>query len=134
MKIKKIYRMKYIKTFESENEDTNYGYKSMDHEGNIIIDLNKFNKYNSSYNINHKIYMLEKMLVGKIVGFRGRQGDNIFKDKKNDKKVIKKILYSLPSTRPTYIFYSDDNTKYTIDNGYPITIYTMETDTLKYNL
>lgn len=116
--------MKYIKKFESE--DTNYGYKSMDYEGNIIIDLKKFNNYNRLLYITEKKDILKEMIVDKVIGFRGRHSDNFF----NDKKIIKNILYSYPS----YIFYADDNTKYTIDNEYPITIYTLESDALKYNL
>ena len=124
--------MKYLKTFESD-EDTNYGYKSMNSYGDIIIDLIKFNNYYRLLYDQDKINMLKKMLVGKIVGFRGRHGMNFF----NDKKVIKDIdLVGGYAGHPsfTYQFQSDDNKKYTIDNDYPITIYITETEANKYNL
>jgi len=122
--------MRHIKIFEEF--DTNYGYKSMNSDGDIMIDLRKFNNY---YRLlfygDKKIELLKKLFVDKVVGFRGRNRDHFF----NDKKVIKDIeIKSYAGPSYTYTFITDDHEKYTVDNDYPITIYTVETDSRKYNL
>ena len=108
--------MRHLKTFEKYITNHNDEYQ--------ILDLKEFNDEESN-----RLSKLIDLLKGKLVEFNGKHEDdmvyNVYKE------VIRNVFFT---GMWHYEFETENRQYYNVDNNYPITIYTMESDAKKYNL
>jgi len=117
--------MKHLKTFERL---ISYTTKC---DNYITLDLIKFNRAESNEFDNEessKLYKLTDLLVGNIVGFKGKKiGNSKYGLYQN---TIKNVLFS-DNKKNKYEFVTENDEHYNIDNRNPIIIYTPEKELKK---